>query len=187
MTTSPTTPGNQDAVSVCLAGQGPITWAMGSLFERLVAADTTGGSLGAAIVTQPPGLATPTHIHTREAEAWFVLDGSLTYKAGPELVDLAGGDFIYLPANVPHAYRVTGKTPARYLALTFPGALLDLYDEVGRPATKRQLPDGGIPPEDIQRWNELAPRFGLRIVGPPLPDLDDPGSHGRADERHHQG
>jgi mannose-6-phosphate isomerase-like protein (cupin superfamily) len=172
MTTNSTSTGDHDVVTVCLAGQGSATWAMGSLFERLVAADRTGGTLGAAIVTQPPGLATPTHIHTREAEAWFVLDGSLTYKAGPDLVDLTGGDFIYLPANVPHAFRITGKSPARYFALTLPGTLLDLYDEVGRPATERRLPDGGIPLEDIQRWNELAPRYGLRIVGPPLPNLD---------------
>jgi mannose-6-phosphate isomerase-like protein (cupin superfamily) len=170
MTNSSESVGSDDVVTVCLAGQGPATWAMGSLFERLVGSDRTGGSLGVSVVTQPPGLASPTHIHTREAEAWFVLDGSLTYKAGAELVDLAGGDFIYLPTDVPHAFRVTGKTTARYLALTIPGGLLDIYDEVGRPAHQRRLPDGGIPPADIQRWNELAPSFGLRVVGPPLAD-----------------
>jgi mannose-6-phosphate isomerase-like protein (cupin superfamily) len=157
-------------VTVCLAGQGPATWAMGSLFERLVGSERTGGALGVSVVTQPPGLASPTHIHTRESEAWFVLEGSLTYRAGTELVDLTGGDFIYLPANVPHAFRVTGKTTARYLALTIPGGLLDIYDEVGRPADQRRLPDGGIPAADIQRWNELAPNFGLHVVGPPLSD-----------------
>jgi hypothetical protein len=102
----------------------------------------------------------------------FVLDGSITYRAGNELVDLTGGDFIYLPREVPHAFRITGTVPGRYLALTLPGQLLDMYDEVGQPATARQLPDGGIPPADIQRWNELAPRYGLRIVGPPIPERD---------------
>jgi quercetin dioxygenase-like cupin family protein len=72
---------------------------MGSLFETLVTAGQTGGSLDAAVVTQPPGLATPLHVHTREAEAWFVLDGTLTYRAGAQLVDLASGDFIYLPRD----------------------------------------------------------------------------------------
>ena len=162
-----------DDVVVCHAGQGRAIWAMGSLFERLVTAGQTGGDLGAAVVTQPPGLATPTHVHTREAEAWFVLDGTLTYRAGTEEVDLAAGGFIYLPRNVPHAFRVTGHTPVRYLGLTLPGRLLDIYDEIGQPATERRLPDGGIPAADIQRWNELAPSYGLRIVGPPIPPAPD--------------
>lgn len=164
-----------DIVAVCADGEGPATWAMGSLFERLVSAEQTGGTLGAAIVTQPPGLATPTHVHTREAEAWLVLDGTLTYRAGPELVDLAAGDFIYLPRDVPHAFRITGRTPARYLALAFPGGVLDLYDEVGVPARERRLPDGGIPPQDIASWNEIAPAYGIRVVGPPIPPPAKPG------------
>lgn len=173
MTTEYSNRGEQDLVTVCASGQGPATWALGSLFEQLVGGDRTAGTLGVSAVTQPPGLATPTHIHTREAEAWFVLDGSLTYRAGSELVDMVSGDFIYLPRNVPHAFRITGRTPARYLALTLPGQLMKLYDDVGRPATGRHLPDGGIPGDDIVRWSELAPRYGLRIVGPPLPDRAD--------------
>lgn len=156
--------------TVCAAGQGPAVWAMGSLFERLAAAGQTGGTLDAAVVTQPPGLATPLHVHTREAEAWFVLDGTLTYRAGSRLVDLASGDFIYLPRGLPHAFRITGRRPARYLALAMPGQVLDMYDQVGTPAPERRLPDGGIPPADIARWLELAPAYGLQVVGPPIPD-----------------
>ena len=158
-----------DTVAVCAAGQAPATWALGSLFERLVTAEQTGGTLGAAMVTQPPGLATPTHVHTREAEAFLLLAGTLTYRAGSDLIDLAAGDFIYLPRGVPHAFRITGRIPARYFALSIPGQLLDIYDEVGTPATTRHLPDGGIRPPDIARWNELAPAYGIRVVGPPIP------------------
>jgi quercetin dioxygenase-like cupin family protein len=161
-----------DLVTVCAAGHGRAIWALGSLFERLVTAGQTGGALDAAVVTQPPGLATPMHVHTREAEAWFVLDGTLTYRAGPQLTDLAGGDFIYLPREVPHGFRITGSTPARYLVLSLPGQLLDLYDQVGTAAPERRLPDGGIPPSDIERWLQLAPAYGLQVVGPPIPDSD---------------
>jgi quercetin dioxygenase-like cupin family protein len=166
-----------DRVGICHSGESEPFWALGSLFERLVAAEHTGGSLGAMIVTQPPGTATPTHLHTREAEAWFVLDGTVTYRAGGELTRLGSGDFIYLPKDVPHAFRVDGSRPVRYLALSFPGALLDLYTEIGVPAGQRRLPDGGLAPGDVEAWNRLAPSYGLRIVGPPIPDpaeRDDP-------------
>src|SRR4051812_40078890 len=83
-------------------GTDTATWAMGALFQRLVGAGDTGGELAASLVTQPPGTASPLHVHTREAEAWFLLEGTLTYRAGPRTFHLAAGNFIYLPRDVPH-------------------------------------------------------------------------------------
>lgn len=153
------------------AGTGPATWAMGSLFEHLVSADDTGGALGVSLVTQPPGIATPLHRHTNEAEAFFLLDGTMTYRAGEELFHLAAGDFIWLPSGLPHAFRVTGATPVRFVALTSPGGLMALYDEVGMPAAERRLPGAdGVPMDvEIPRWNHVGPRYGLEVVGPPIP------------------
>jgi hypothetical protein len=54
----------------------------------------------------------------------------LTYRAGEELHRLVAGSFIYLPPGVPHAFRVTGTAPVRFVALTAPGGLMGLYDEV---------------------------------------------------------
>jgi mannose-6-phosphate isomerase-like protein (cupin superfamily) len=142
------------------------------LFERLVGAEETAGLLGASVVTQPPGQASPLHVHTREAEAWFLLQGAMTYRAGERLIRMTAGDFIYLPREVPHAFRTTGTVPVRFLALTLPGGLLDIYDEVGIPAAERRLPDAGVSDADVARWLELAPRYGLRVVGPPIPEAE---------------
>lgn len=152
-------------------GEGPATWVMNSLFERLASAAETGGAFGLSLVTQPPGVATPLHVHTREAEAFFVLDGTMTYRAADALHRLAPGSFIYLPKGVPHAFRVTGTSPVRFLGLAVPGGLMSLYDDVGIPATRRRLPgpDGQPMEQEIQRWNEMSPRYGLRVVGPPIP------------------
>ncbi len=153
------------------AGTGAATWAMGSLFEHLVQADETDGRLGMALVTQPPGIATPLHRHTREAEAFYLLSGTMSYRAGEEMFELTAGSFIYLPQGLPHAFRITGEEPARILGLTVPGHLLGLYQEVGVPAAERRLPDGdGLPLDvEIARWNEVGPRYGLEVVGPPIP------------------
>lgn len=153
------------------ADSAPATWSMNSLFQQLLSAGDSGGSLGMSLVTQPPGTATPLHRHTREAEAFFLLDGSMTYRAGEQTFHLSPGDFIWLPLGLPHAFRVTGSTPVRFLGLTAPGDLMTLYDEVGVPATEPRLPAGDGRPmeEEIARWNEIAPRYGLQVVGPPLP------------------
>jgi quercetin dioxygenase-like cupin family protein len=75
---------SQLATSVLVRGpgEGPATWAMGSLFERLASGEETGGTFGMSLITQPPGVATPLHVHSREAEAFYLLDGTLTYQAG---------------------------------------------------------------------------------------------------------
>lgn len=159
-------------VVVHRAGEGPGTWAMGSLFEHLVSAEQTGGTLGMSLVTQPPGIATPFHRHTREAEALFLLDGLVEYRAGDETFELTAGSFLYLPLGVPHAFRIRGESPARFVSLTAPGGLMGLYDEVGVPAAGMHVPQEGegLPlPEEIARWNEVGPRYGLEVVGPPIP------------------
>jgi quercetin dioxygenase-like cupin family protein len=153
------------------AADYPATWALGSLFEQLASGAETGGAFGLSRVTQPPGTATPLHVHSREAEAFYLLDGSMTYRAGEQDYRLSPGSFIYLPAGVPHAFRVTGDAPVSFLAVVAPGGLMDLYDEVGQPAAERRLPgaDGAALPADVQRWLEAAPRYGIQVLGPPLP------------------
>ena len=99
-------------------------------------------------MTQPPGIATPLHRHTHEAEAFLLLEGAMTYRAGEETHELGDGWFMYLPRGIPHAFRIRGDRPARFLAITVPGGLLDLYDEVGVPAGELRLP----PPARAARW-----------------------------------
>jgi len=154
--------------------EAPATWAMGSLFERLASGKETGGAFDLTLATQPPGIAPPLHVHTQEAEAFYELEGTMVCQTGEEFHDLAAGSFIYLPAGVPHAFRITGKKPARFLSLDAPAGLMDLYDEVGMPAAERRLPgaDGRSTEEEIPRWNEIGPRYGLQVVGPPIPAND---------------
>ena len=165
--------GADGAASALVRGPGerPGTWVLGSLFERLASGEETGGGFGLSLVTQPPGTATPVHVHTLEDEAFYLLDGTMTYSADGELHRLASGSFIFLPRGRPHAFRVTGDTPVRFLAIAAPGALMSLYDEVGRPAGNHKLPppDQELLMADVHRWLETAPRYGLQIVGPPLP------------------
>lgn len=163
----------RDIVVACEPSAGRGTWAMGSIFEHLAGAEDTGGALGVALVTQPPGIATPLHRHHHEAEAFYLLEGEMTYRAGEETYELTAGWFMYLPRGLPHAFRIRGDRPAKLVALTVPGGLLHLYDEVGVPAAALRLPadgEGRAMAEEIQRWNEVGPRYGLEVVGPPIPE-----------------
>jgi quercetin dioxygenase-like cupin family protein len=157
-------------------GEGNAVWALGGLMTFTLPAES-GAGFGVLDVTQPPGTATPLHIHQREAEAFYLLEGTMSYQAGEARYALTAGSFLYLPPRLPHRFRITGDRPARFLALTLPAGLEALYAEVGRPATERTLP-GAPPPDEIARWLELAPRYGIQVVGPPLPA--EPAAEGAA-------
>lgn len=89
-------------------GSGRAIWAMSSLFEHLLESPPGTARIGVALVTQPPGVATPLHRHTREAEAFYLLDGQMDYRAGDQDYRLHPGCFLYLPVGLPHAFRIRG-------------------------------------------------------------------------------
>ena len=124
---------------------------MGSLFEHLLSADESGG-LGVSLVTQPPGIATPLHRHTHEDEAFFLLDGTMTYRAGDEVFQLAAGDFIWLPRGLPHAFRVTGTSPVRFVGFADPAGSSDSTTRsASRPAS------AGFPAPTGTPWRSRSP------------------------------
>ncbi len=152
-------------------GEGEAVWAMSSLFEMKLDGAASAGALAVMEVTQPPGVATPLHVHHREAEAFFVLDGAMLYEAGGMLQRLERGSFMYLPKGVPHRFRVIGSSPVRFLGLVVPAGLEELYRSVGSEAAERRLPEP-TPDEvaaEIARWASIASDFGLKVLGPPLP------------------
>jgi len=92
------------------AGHGEALWAMGSLFEIKLASEDTDGALAAMEVTQPPGIATPLHVHRHEAEVFYLLAGTMDYEAGGQLHHLSAGSLIWLP---PRVCRIACASPAR--------------------------------------------------------------------------
>ena len=76
------------------------------------------------------------------------------------------------PASLPHAFRIRGDQPARFLAFIEPGRLLHLYDEVGIPATELRLPgaDGQSLGVEIPRLDAGLTAVRIEVVSPPIPE-----------------
>lgn len=114
---------------------------------------------------QPPGIGPPLHVHRNEAEVFYLLKGAMRYEAGGLLHELTAGSMMFLPQGVPHRFLTFQH--CRLLVITCPGGLLDLYTSVGLPAGERAIP--AVPdPDEISRWNQHAPEYGLEVLGPPL-------------------
>lgn len=97
-------------------------WFLGALSQLRVTGDQTGGALAVADHLARRGNASPVHVHDRDDETFFVLDGELRVLVGEEEPTAGPGTAAVLPRRVSHAYVVTSAT-ARFLTLhTRPGS-----------------------------------------------------------------
>jgi quercetin dioxygenase-like cupin family protein len=62
------------------------------------------------------------HIHHEHTDAFYVLEGELTFEIGRQLrmLTIAQGGFIAAPPGVAHSFRTVGDRPARWLTIHAP-------------------------------------------------------------------
>jgi mannose-6-phosphate isomerase-like protein (cupin superfamily) len=143
---------------------GPHLWFLDTRMSVKAGADQTGGAFTLIEWSAPAGFGPPLHIHDREDEAFYILDGEITIDCGDHHWTAGPGDFAFLPRSIPHAFVVTGG-PVRGLQLTTPSGFEQFIAEIGRPAEQPGLPAPS--PPDIPRLIEAGSRYGHQILGPP--------------------
>lgn len=85
----------------------------------------------------PPRLIAPWHIHHRDDEAWYVLEGTLRVQVGNEVVEAGPGAAVFVPRGTAHTYWNPDTRPVRYL-LVMTGNIYRLIQEIH--ATKDRNP-----------------------------------------------
>src|SRR6476659_5427865 len=88
---------------------------VGDVYRFLAVGEDTGGryALWEAIV--PPGGGPPPHVHSREEEGFYVLEGEITFRVGEDRLVAGAGTFANMPVGTPHSFKNEGNTPARML------------------------------------------------------------------------
>ena len=72
----------------------------------------------------PPGWGPPRHIHSREDEIFYILDGSYELHVGDERRTVSAGASAILPRNIPHGFRNVASTLSRLVFVITPGGLV---------------------------------------------------------------
>lgn len=141
----------------------------GALITPKATAATTGGVMDVAEQILPTGFATPLHVHHREDECFYILDGVIAFRLGADSFVAQSGSFVRLPRDIPHAFRVKSETPARTLVLGLPSSLVAFYVEVGTPASPGAA--AVLRPVDVPRLVRVGVSYGIEVLGPPPADL----------------
>jgi quercetin dioxygenase-like cupin family protein len=141
-------------------------WFLGALSQVRLSGEQTGGAFSLRDNLARRGNASPVHVHDRDDETFFVLDGELRVLAGEDDDTAGPGTVAVLPRRLRHAYVVTSAT-ARFLMLHAPAGFEQFAAEVGQPARALTLPPPPAGPPDLAALAQAAARHGITILAPP--------------------
>jgi len=136
---------------------------LGDVYTLKITGAQTGGAYALMDVVVQPGNGVPPHVHTREDEAFYILEGELAFTIGGRALTARPGDLLHGPRGVSHCFQNRGATRARMLCLVLPAGFEHFFAELGTPLPGPNAPP--VPPasEEMRKVIELAPRYGLQI------------------------
>lgn len=138
-------------------------WHLGGLVTIRAAAEDTNGSLAVIEEKAARGYSTPRHVHRREDETLFVIDGTLEYALDGPAAIVSAGEAVFLPRGVPHNFAVTSDQ-AHFLVILTPGGFERFFSQVSPVASAQRLPGPADHPRtDPVRMSGSAAGLGTTV------------------------
>ena len=143
-------------------GEGVWLGVLGSLHRCLATGQATDGAYAAIEVKAFPGLGPPPHIHHRESEMFYVLEGQFELLCGERTVQARPGSFVHIPRGTLHTYKCIGNEPGRFLVVITPAGFEKFFEEIGHPV-EDTFSEPPIDPADFEKVMKLAPKYHMEI------------------------
>jgi quercetin dioxygenase-like cupin family protein len=141
-------------------------WYSGWLFTFLATGQETQGQFALMECVTRKGNVPPPHIHHREDEAFYVLEGEMTFSVGDRTIRATPGTMVFLPRDVVHSFVIESEQ-VRLLGLVAPAGAEGFFKECSVPAPSMTLPPPTETPySEIQKMMAIAPKYGLEFVVP---------------------
>ena len=143
---------------------GPAYWGPGDHYTFLVTGEESGGAYFAMEALVPPGGGPPPHIHRREDETFYLLEGEIQFRLGDETITAGPGDFVNVPRGTVHNFRNAGSETARMVLTFTPAGMERFFEETleAAPNAAEGAPDNLD--EVAARYVAAALDYGLEFV-----------------------
>ena len=129
---------------------GERLWFAGAEFVIRADAETTGGAF--SVVEEIDPLDTRLHVHEREDEVFFVLEGEHVYRVGDQEFRAGPGALVFAPRGVPHAQRRVVPRTGRQLTMISPAGFEAFFRELGEADAAGRLDEA---------FDDVSRRFGI--------------------------
>lgn len=106
------------------------TWELGGTITCKVAGAQTADSFSILLINLKKEQGAPLHIHQREDEVFYILEGTCTFGIGDEVITAEAGTTVHLKKGLPHFFRNDDEAPMNALITAVPGGLDRYFEEV---------------------------------------------------------
>ena len=145
----------QDPILVMPGGGDEFTMVGSQFFHKVKSKDTNGVFSVIEIVT-PPGKGVSLHVHEREDELVYLLEGEIEVTLGDQTMKAVPGVMALLPRGIPHAFTSIGDKPSRLLDTILPGPFDNYFVELAA------LFAAGEPSEE--QIDELSVKYAIKYL-----------------------
>ena len=145
---------------------GRVFSVVGDRYHFLVTGAESGGAFAMMEFLVPPQHGPPPHVHHREDEVFYVIEGEFTFTVAGQTIHATAGRTLYGRRNLPHTFKNTGDKAGRMIVVVTPAGLEKFFAEIGTPLASPQAAPVEPTPADFQRLLAVAPRYGLEIIAP---------------------
>ena len=149
------------------SGDGPAAWVVGDLYTIKASGQDTGGAYALIEVMVPPHSGPPPHLHRREDEAFYIVEGEFEVHVDEERHTAGPGSWVQMAKGSVHHFKNIGPKPAKMLILATPAGLDEFFLEAGRKATDTSPESGAATTEDKERLFAIAPKYEIEMNPPP--------------------
>jgi quercetin dioxygenase-like cupin family protein len=142
------------------------TWYKGILISQLAGKADTNGAFDFVVSKMRRGTEPPPHVHSREHEFFYVLDGSLNIYVEGKVLAVGAGECAFLPKGEPHAFLIQSAEIEVIVSMT-PGGFLSAVNKMNAPAEKMELPsDDAViyATADLTETMKIFEMYGLRFL-----------------------
>jgi quercetin dioxygenase-like cupin family protein len=139
-------------------------WYSGQLMTFLATAEDTQGKFALIEAVARRGNDPPPHIHHREEETFYVLEGEMTFSVGGRTIKATPGTMVCLPRDVAHSFEIDSEQ-VRMLILLTPAGFEGWFKEFSVPAQAMTLPPADAPGyREVQRMLDTASQYGIEFA-----------------------
>jgi mannose-6-phosphate isomerase-like protein (cupin superfamily) len=135
----------------------------GVAMKRLLSGKQTAGQFCLFENKSNGNTKTPIHVHARDDETVYIIEGELIAVIEGQPRRLTAGDSVFLPRGIPHQLMNMSGNPSRYILIGTP-ALFDRFLEEGGHELQADEVGGPPTPAEIERLSEASPRFGITLL-----------------------
>jgi mannose-6-phosphate isomerase-like protein (cupin superfamily) len=135
----------------------------GVIMKRLLSGEQTKGQFCLFENKSDGNTRTPIHVHAKDDETIYIIEGELTAVIDGEPRRLIAGESIFLPRGIPHQLMNVSGNPGRYILIGTP-ALFDRFVEEAGHALQPNEVVGPPTPEELERLRGAAPGSGITLL-----------------------